>query len=101
MYSYYAMAAAGYRLKWKMLITIMQMMHFITICLHGLHIAVFLIPGGCDFPMLIAVGEIFVGASFFALFAHFFVIAYVMPKKQKRSQSREVKSRVALQQVRV
>lgn len=90
MYTYYALAAGGYRPKWKKLMTQLQMMHFITICIHGLHLILFVLPGGncVEFPNLIAFLEMLIGAIFFGLFTHFYVLTYVIPKRQKNDQAR-------------
>ncbi|KAI1296826.1 Elongation of very long chain fatty acids protein 7 [Halotydeus destructor] len=82
MYSYYAVAAAGYKMniRFKQALTALQIGHFITISLHGAHILLFLTGPSCIYPPSMAICEILIGGSFFVLFAHFFVVNYVTPK---------------------
>lgn len=83
MYSYYALAAIGGKIKkylwWKKYLTAIQMLQFIAALVMGINA----IKIGCDFPMWMQYSCCAYMLSFLVLFSNFYIKAYLRHGKGK------------------
>ena len=80
MYFYYMLTTLQYRPKWKMLVTVMQLVQFL--CMNGQ--AIYILQNECPFPRRITLVYLFYIISLFALFMNFFLASYCKKGKAKR-----------------
>lgn len=83
MYTYYLIAGLGPQyqkyLWWKSYVTKIQLAQFIIVMLHSVQLFV---RNDCNYPMYSAYFNIANSTIFFALFAHFYINAYLLAKKK-------------------
>lgn len=88
MYSYYLLAGLGPQyqkyLWWKQYLTSMQMIQFVIIIGHAVQLVFY---DDCDFPVLFAYFVICQTFIILAMFAHFYLRAYIRPKSIKSKEA--------------
>lgn len=83
MYFYYFLTTLQFKPKWKMLVTLMQLVQFI--CMNAQ--AIYILQNGCAFPRRITMMYLFYIISLFVLFMNFFLRSYCKGKgKSKKKQ---------------
>jgi hypothetical protein len=80
MYYYYHLASQGYNVWWKKYITVIQLIQFYILLVHGVHTFFYPI---CSYPRLIALLQVVESTYFIFSFTNFYIKAYEADTKSK------------------
>ena len=85
MYTYYLLTSFKFRPPWKMAVTLLQLVQFVSMNAQ----AIYMLQNNCAFPRNITLVYLFYIMSLFALFMNFFIKSYLGGKGKGKGKGKK------------